>query len=81
MYGGVECIRFIRKLSEKTGKKYRFLSKAEWEYACRAGTTASFDGDFFMETIIEVNRKGNHLDFDAPQGLHRQIKDVGSFRA
>lgn len=73
------ALKFIRKLSEKTGKKYRFLSTAEWEYACRAGTTASFDGDFFMETIIEVNRKGNHPDFDAPQGLHRQIKDVGSF--
>lgn len=73
------ALKFIRKLSKKTGKKYRFLSKAEWEYGCRAGTTASFDGDFFMETIIEVNRKGNHPDLDAPQGLHRQIKDVGSF--
>lgn len=73
------ALKFIRKLSEKTGKKYRFLSTAEWEYACRAGTTASFDGDFFRETIIEVNSKGNHPDLDAPQGLHRQIKDVGSF--
>jgi formylglycine-generating enzyme required for sulfatase activity len=73
------ALKFIRKLSEKTGKKYRFLSTAEWEYACRAGTTPSFDGDFFMETIIEVNRTGNHPDLDAPQGLHRQIKDVGSF--
>jgi formylglycine-generating enzyme required for sulfatase activity len=73
------ALKFIKKLSEKTGKKYRFLSRAEWEYACRAGTTASFDSDFFMQTIIEVNRKGNHPDLDAPQGLHRQIKDVGSF--
>jgi formylglycine-generating enzyme required for sulfatase activity len=73
------AVKFIRKLSEKTGKKYRSLSKAEWEYACRAGTTASFDSDFFMETIIEVNSKGNHPDLDAPLGLHHQIKDVGSF--
>jgi formylglycine-generating enzyme required for sulfatase activity len=73
------ALKFIKKLSEKTGKKYRFLSQAEWEYACRAGTTASFDDHFFMKTIIEFNSKGNHPDLDAPQGLHRQIKDVGSF--
>jgi len=73
------AVKFIRKLSEKTGKKYRSLSKAEWEYACRAGTKASLYGDFFMQTIIEVNRKGNHSDLDAPQGFHSQIKDVGSF--
>ena len=75
-----EAVEFCARLSQKTGKEYRLPSEAEWEYACRAGTTTAFH---FGETITPelVNYDGRYPFRNAPKGTYRvKTTPVGSFQ-
>ena len=76
-----EAVEFCQRLSAHTGKEYRLPSEAEWEYACRAGTTTPFH---FGETITPelANYRGSSTYSNGPKGVYREATtDVGSFPA
>ncbi len=73
------AMEFCARLSQHTGKTYRLPSEAEWEYACRGGTTMPFHFGGTLSTEI-ANYRGVDTYGDGAEGIFREkTTEVGSF--
>jgi formylglycine-generating enzyme required for sulfatase activity len=72
---------YVQWLSRKTGKRYRLLSEAEWEYAARGGQATAFafgqtlsarDANFDASQKTDLNPKGP---------MRGRTMTVGAFKA
>ena len=74
-----DAVEFCRKLSRKEGRTYRLPTEAEWEYACRAGTTTPFHFGGILNGK-EANCDGNYPYGTGIKGPYlKETATVGSY--
>ena len=82
-----DAVEFCDRLSRHTKRQYRLPSEAEWEYACRAGTTTPFHFGQTITTDLANYQGTDNEEYkwsgsygSGPKGVYREeTTAVGSF--
>jgi formylglycine-generating enzyme required for sulfatase activity len=76
-----DAMEFCHRLSQRTSRNYTLPSEAQWEYACRTGTTTPFHWGATISTKL-ANYDGTKVYGDSEKGVFREeTTHVGTFPA